>query len=145
MAFFAVFDPAATQPAPVTGWYDTSFVEYGEIPGPECMVEMTAEQWAVRFQTPFVENGALVAGPPPPRFVPPMVTNFQCRAMLIQLGLFDTVDAEMQSMGGVALQAWEYANTVDRRGALVTNMAAALGLSPDEVDDLFIEAAGIVA
>lgn len=77
--------------------------------------------------------------------VPEVVTNFQCRAMLMAIGLFDTVDAMVKLQGGVAFQAWEYANTVSRNGPLVMQIAGALGFTPEAIDDLFRQAALIEA
>src|SRR5262245_7779580 len=40
------------------------------------------------------------------------VTMFQCRALLMQQGLLDTVQAAIDQAGGVAQLAWEYSATV---------------------------------
>ena len=87
--------------------------------------------------------------------VPPSITNFQCRAILMQTPnpadsaqtLFQVVDAAIQAMGATtaAYQAWEYANEVTRSGSLVEQMAATLGVSSAEVDRLFIAASAISA
>ena len=78
--------------------------------------------------------------------VPDKVTNFQARAVLISTGLFEQVDAAIKAGNDpVALQAWEYANDVTRNGALVNGMAASLGWSQAQLDDLFRAAAVIEA
>ena len=87
------------------------------------------------------------------KLVPQAVTLFQLRAALHGLPgkqdpartLFDEVDAAVKALGGVALQAWEYAQTVTRTGAVVSQVAAGLGVSDEALDDLFITAAAISA
>lgn len=88
------------------------------------------------------------------KFVPPSVTNFQARAVLLQMPspsgtpgrtLFEDVDAALHAAGGVGLQAWEYANDVTRSGPLVASLGSQLGLTPAQLDQLFIAANGISA
>lgn len=145
MTYFAEIDPEDALPTRVIGWYDTEFATYQNMPNPDRLIEMDASQWAARMTTPRYDGESFIPDPPPPRFVPPTVTLFQCRAALMQSGLFNRVDAAVKAQGGIALQAWEYANEVSRSGALVLAMAGSLGLSADDVDDMFIEAAGITA
>lgn len=86
------------------------------------------------------------AAQPPPRMpVPQEVTNFQARAALMQAGLFQAVDDALRAAGGAAWQAWEYANVFTRGGTLVNGMAAQLGLTDAQLDDLFRAAALIEA
>ena len=79
--------------------------------------------------------------------VPPSVTNFQARAALLAAGLFDQVDTAIkaQPANSTARQAWEYANELTRNGVLVNSMAEALGLSAEQLDTLFRQAAAIEA
>lgn len=78
--------------------------------------------------------------------VPFKVTNFQARAALMAADLFDQVDTALKTGGdAVALQAWEYANDVTRGGALVNGLAASLGWTQEQLDDLFRAAAVIEA
>lgn len=89
------------------------------------------------------------ATPPPPI----TATNFQIRAALMQYPapdgqpgtMFDAVDAAVRGMGGAAVQAWEYANDVDRYGPLVELLAAGLGMDSDRLDELFFVASSISA
>lgn len=102
-----------------------------------------------------IASGRVIPQPPlpgPPPAVPAEVTNFQARAVLMQMPganpgptLFDDVNAALQAMGGTGWQAWEYANTISRNGALVSQMAAAFGLDDAQLDDLFRQAATIEA
>ena len=88
------------------------------------------------------------------RHVPTSVTNFQARAVLLSMPsatgqagrtLFDDINDALHTEGGVALQAWEYANDVTRDGPLVNSLANSLGLSQTDLDTLFINAASITA
>ena len=84
--------------------------------------------------------------PPQPIVVPASVTNFQARAALIAAGLFDQVDAAVHASGDqLAIQAWEYANNVYRQSSLIAQLGAALGLTEQQIDALFITAAAIDA
>lgn len=50
-----------------------------------------------------------------------------------------------ESTRALAAEALDYANTVDRHGALVALLAGRLGLGEAELDDLFVRAAAVVA
>ena len=77
--------------------------------------------------------------------VPDTVTNYQARAALLRAGLLPSVDAAVKSGGQMteAYQAWEFANDVYRNSPLIATMAAALGLTSAQVDQLFITASTI--
>jgi hypothetical protein len=77
---------------------------------------------------------------PPP--VPQQVTMRQARIALIQLGLFDKVEAALAAIPDpiqrkVAQQTWEYSAAVERFNPLIVMLAPALGLTAGQVDDLF--------
>jgi hypothetical protein len=76
---------------------------------------------------------------------PRVVTNFQARAALMAVGLFDAVDAYCKQAGGATFQAWEYANNFYRTGALVNGLAPQFGLTEADLDTLFQQAALIEA
>ena len=82
--------------------------------------------------------------------VPASITNFQARAVLLQMPgsaagrtLFQDVDDALRNMGGAAWQAWEFANEFTRHGALVGQMGARFGMSDAQLDGLFIAASPI--
>jgi hypothetical protein len=83
--------------------------------------------------------------PVPPVPVPQSVTMRQARLALHAAGLLAGVDAAIASMQEPAKTAaaieWEYASAVERNAGLVPAMAAALGMSEADIDDLFITAA----
>jgi hypothetical protein len=84
-------------------------------------------------------------GTPEPPPVPEKVTNFQGRAALRRAGQLERVHAALQAAGGEAWDAWEYANDIYRRGALVQAFASQLGFTEAQIDDLFRVAASIEA
>lgn len=75
--------------------------------------------------------------------VPMQVTIYQGRAALINAGLFDRVKTAVDNLGhaSLAYQAFEYANHWHRDSPFIAQLAAALGLTDAEVDELFIAAA----
>lgn len=83
--------------------------------------------------------------PAPPVPVPQSVTMRQARLALHAAGLLSSVDDAIASMQEpaktAALIEWEYASAVERSAGLVPAMAAALGMSEADIDDLFIAAA----
>jgi len=83
--------------------------------------------------------------PAPPVPVPQSVTMRQARLALHAAGLLSSVDAAIASMQEPQKTAaqieWEYASAVERNAGLVPAMAAALGMSEADIDDLFITAA----
>lgn len=82
--------------------------------------------------------------PPPPSTVPLEVTMRQARLALAQVGKLaavSTVIAGMTEPQKTATQIWwEYSGTVQRSQPLVGQLGTAIGLTPAEVDQLFITA-----
>jgi hypothetical protein len=100
-----------------------------------CSVENPEFQsWLAAGNTP------LPADPPPPVVIT-SVTMRQARLALLQAGLLAQVDAAIASMPGVDGEAarieWEYATEVRRDSPLVDGLAAALSLTPEQLDNLF--------
>ena len=71
--------------------------------------------------------------------VPVSVSRFKARAALFQVGLFETVNAMMNDPATPMIHrlAWQDAQEFRRDSALVTALAGTLGLSPEQLDDLF--------
>lgn len=83
---------------------------------------------------------------PPPEPVPASVTRFQARAALLQAGLLDAATAAVEASGDAFTKlAWAEASEWRRESALVVGMATAIGLTSDQIDDLFRAAAQITA
>lgn len=88
--------------------------------------------------------------PPAAPIVPDVVSNFQARAVLLQIPgatpgstLLDDVNAWVTAQGGLAYQAWEYGIEVRRDSALIAAAGVQFGLSEAQLDQLFITAATI--
>jgi hypothetical protein len=77
--------------------------------------------------------------------VPQLVTMRQARLALLQAGLLSQVDATIDTLQSPqrdeARIEWDHSQTVERNRQLVTTLAPALGLSDEQIDQLFITAA----
>ena len=78
----------------------------------------------------------------PPKNVPEVVTKAQAKIALLDAGLLDTVEAMMvdPSTPRPHRIAWADAQEFRRTSPTLAAMAAALNLTSDQVDDLFIAA-----
>ena len=84
----------------------------------------------------------VVENPPPP--VPQQIQMWQARAILLRSGLLGSVDQAVKVATNPEIEiAWEYAPHVVRNLAFVSAMAGALGLTDEQIDNLFIEGAKI--
>ena len=71
--------------------------------------------------------------------VPSQITPRQCRLQLLSLGLLD----EVETMGNAnrEMQIWfEYSLDFQRNHPMIETMALQLGLTQDDLDEMFIEA-----
>lgn len=76
---------------------------------------------------------------------PHSITMRQARLVLLEAGLYDAVNQAVSGgqMGQAAQIEWEYAATVERDNPLFSHLAGALGLTDDQVDDLFRKGAAL--
>ena len=85
--------------------------------------------------------------PPMPPRVPREIPNWRAKVILASMGLLKTVEAAIAALPEpdrtVASLAWGGDAKLARRGKTVLGLAAALGLSDAQVDDLFIAAEAI--
>jgi hypothetical protein len=83
--------------------------------------------------------------PPIPVIVPQTVTRFQALAALDHFGHLDNVEAMMADVSTPRLTKLAYQNALsfERSSALLQSMAGALGLTDEQVDELFIYAEGV--
>jgi hypothetical protein len=81
---------------------------------------------------------------PPAPIVPTRVSQRQARIALLRGGLLDAVDLAVEEEGGEAKITWEWAEYINRHDPFIETLGSKLGLSDDDIDDLFIAAAGIV-
>jgi hypothetical protein len=82
---------------------------------------------------------------PPPPEVPFSVTPFQAKAAILQAGLLPAVEAALAAASPIAQLAWSDAVAFTRDSPTINSLAAQLGLTPAQVDDLFTVAAAIEA
>lgn len=91
-----------------------------------------------------VGKGWYWAEDPAPPPVPQQVNNAQMRAVLLGAGLLDGINGFIAGSGDpAAAVAWEYGNVIHRISPLVQAAQAALELTDEQVDQLFIAASTI--
>lgn len=78
---------------------------------------------------------------PPAPVIPSSVAMRQARLALHRAGLLSQVNVAITDPE--AQIEWEYATTVERNSILVQNLAAGLGLTEQQLDDLFTQAAAL--
>jgi hypothetical protein len=74
---------------------------------------------------------------PAPVPVPESVSPLQMRRALRLLSLKPTVDAFIATLDEETVEAWEYANEILRHNQLIAMAATGLGMTDEQVDDLF--------
>lgn len=93
----------------------------------------------------YVQGWVVVPAPAPE--VPQSVTMRQCRIALLDAGLLDAVQSSIATMPGVegerARIDWEYALDVRRDWPLIDGLGSQLGLTEQQIDELFIAAAAV--
>ncbi len=112
---------------------DASLIDAATASSPHAWIGWTYDGLAFHAPTPLAPD------------VPDTVTNFQARAALIAAGLFTKVDGAVRASGDpTAVAAWDYANNFYRDSAFISGaLAAAAGITPAQIDALFIAAAQI--
>ena len=93
------------------------------------------------------ENGypILVDRPDPKTLIPNSVTIRQAKLALLDADLLDKIDEAIEAIPDAKQKAkakieWEYAQTVERDSELTKLIAYNLGLSDEQLDDLFLKA-----
>ena len=71
--------------------------------------------------------------------VPTTLTIRQAKLILLQNNLLDDVDAAVAQADRATQIEWEYATEVHRNWTTLTNMATSLGITDEQLDQLFIE------
>lgn len=84
-------------------------------------------------------NGEFIEPEPAPLPPNPTVVSMrQARLALLQEGLLNNVNSAIEQGNEADKITWEYATEVNRSDSLVQNMAIALQLSEQQLDDLFL-------
>ena len=93
------------------------------------------------------EVAPYVAPPPQPVPVPAEVSRFQARAALLQTGYLDDIEAYMAdpATDPFVRIAWQDAQVFKRQSPTVLSLQPLLGLTDEQLDDLFRFAATIEA
>ena len=81
--------------------------------------------------------------PIPPVPVPEAITPLQARRALRAADLLDAVNAWIAIQPDDAQEAWEYCVEVRRDSPLIAGAQAGLGLTDEQVDDLFRQGAAL--
>jgi len=90
-------------------------------------------------------NGVFTPPAAQPIPVPQSVSRFQALAALHNAGLLDAAQAAVTAAGGLPLLAWNNAQSFERGSPTIASLAAALNLTPAQLDALFIAASQIEA
>lgn len=77
--------------------------------------------------------------------VPISVSRFQAKAALLSVGVLGDVEEYISEADAITKLAWSECMEWRRDSPMVNGIGAALGMTSDEIDDLFITASGIVA
>lgn len=72
---------------------------------------------------------------------PPTVTARQGRLALLSVGLLDDIEAAIEQMPREVQITWEYATEFTRDWPLLTAAATEIGLTEEQIDNLFMHAA----
>lgn len=73
--------------------------------------------------------------------VPQQVTMRQARLALLKAGLLDDAESTIASAGREAQLEWEYASVIERSNPVIAIVQQQQGVTDDQIDDLFREAA----
>lgn len=79
----------------------------------------------------------------PPAPVPAAITMRQARLALLAAGHLAAVNTAVTAAGEAARIEWEYATEVRRDNALLAALTPGLGLTPEDLDELFTAGAAL--
>jgi hypothetical protein len=109
-------------------------------------IEVTPEQrinWVI-YQANSARDGVELAPVVAPiAQIPQTVTMRQARLALNAAGLLSAVQSAINAGSEEAKITWEYSSEVQRNNGLVPTMAASLGMTETQIDNLFIAAAAL--
>lgn len=103
--------------------------------GEQSLIDLTPEEIAAAEASAAAEAAAKAA------YVPPQVPMWAVRTVLQNDGLFDQAQSLIDASTDNALKnVWEYGNFADRNSTAITSLATALGLTSEQVDQMFRDA-----
>ena len=76
------------------------------------------------------------------------IAIWRARTVLKNHGLFDTIEAyvEAHKVDNITLyEVWNYGNFIDRNSNFINSLAPMFGLTSEQIDALFLEAAALTA
>ena len=79
----------------------------------------------------------------PETAMPRSITMRQCRLMLLRHDMLDAINAMVNEMSAADKIEWEYASEVRLDHPLVAGIAQALGMTTDQMRQMFVEAANL--
>lgn len=120
-------------------WDGVTAFDYGQGKG----FKLVSLDGIERYDIGWTWNGSTFVPPTPTVEVPKSITPRQCRLILYQQGLLPTVEAMIQSSTEDVRITWEYALEFRRDDPLLTQLAANLGLTSQQIDEFFIAASQI--
>ena len=122
---------------------DLTDIGYAKIYPPVVIPEVGPNQVLVSMAPELVDGvwREVFAVETAPVSVPQQVTMRQARLELLSRDLLDDVDAVIAVAGRAAQIEWEYASTVDRDNPVIAAVQQQQGMTDEQIDDLFREAA----
>lgn len=90
MPFFAAYDGTLPDPAPVTGWYDTTALHYPTLPN--TLLPLTLDQWTARLTGLWAVSSRVLMPYTPPT---PTLTFEQQAAQAVAAGLLVSLSGSM--------------------------------------------------
>ena len=102
--------------------------------------EVVTPSGVQRVQLTAEEEAAIISAPQP---VPEEVPQWQARRALHAAGLLTAVEAAVAASSEDIKITWEYAPNIRRDSPMIAALAPALGLTGEQLDDLFRAAAAI--
>lgn len=129
------------------GYFDTARVLWDERedgPLPEITLGgMVRSGAGLLFSQPRMDEHNAALNPPP--VVPSAVTMRQARLALLGAGLLDDVEVAINGLPSPQKEAakieWEYSQEVQRHNGFVSVLAPMLGMTAEQTDALFVQAA----
>lgn len=135
-------DASQTSLATMTADRDAQKALADTVPGlQQQLATVTAEKSGLQAEVDRLT--ALVPPPVDPNAVPAFVTALQGRLALKRSGLLQTVETAIITANGETQIWWEYAAEWHRNNAVLLALGASLGLTSEQIDELFRVAGSI--